>query len=128
MAKGKRQAVETAAAVEADRAVETAIRAIVLRREGHSWGDIAERLGRSQIEVEELARIGYARLGEQAADELRVEVEDRIDAVVRKAHVDLALCESQGERTALLRVLLAAEAQRSRLLGLDLPRGVHADV
>lgn len=106
--------------VEADRAVEAAIRAIVMRREGWSWGDIAERLGRSQIEVEELARIGYARLGEQAADELRTEVEDRIDNIVRKAHVDLALCESQGERTAIYRVLLAAEAQRSRLLGLNL--------
>ncbi|MBT2494237.1 hypothetical protein J7E45_01330 [Microbacterium sp. ISL-59] len=115
--------LERAAAVaeiEADRAVERALRAVVMRREGSSWGDIAERLGVSQIEAQELARVAYARLGEAEADHLRTEVEDRIDGVVRKAHVDLALCQSQGERTAIYRVLLAAEAQRARLLGLNL--------
>lgn len=109
-----------AAEIEADRAVERALRAVVMRREGSSWGDIAERLGVSQIEAQELARVAYARLGEAEADHLRTEVEDRIDGVVRKAHIDLALCASQGERTALYRVLLAAEAQRARLLGLNL--------
>lgn len=115
------------AGIEADRAVERALRAVVLRREGLSWGDIAERLGISQIEAQELARVAYARLGEAEAEHLRVEVEDKIDSVVRKAHLDLALCSSQGERTALYRVLLAAEAQRSRLLGLNLRSGGEDD-
>lgn len=115
------------AGIEADRAVERALRAVVLRREGLSWGDIAERLEVSQIEAQELARVAYARLGEAEAEHLRVEVEDKIDAVVRKAHLDLALCASQGERTALYRVLLAAEAQRSRLLGLNLRSGGDDD-
>lgn len=128
MAGGKKKAAEieraaAAAEVEADRAVERALRAVVMRREGMSWGDIAERLGVSQIEAEELARVAYARLGEAEAEQLRVESEDRIDGIVRKAHVDLALAESQGERTALYRVLLAAEAQRARLLGLNLRSG-----
>lgn len=121
MSKKAKGDVERAAAdIEADRAVERALRAVVLRREGMSWGDIADRLGVSQIEAQELARVAYARLGEAEADHLRTEVEDKIDGIVRKAHIDLALCQSQGERTALYRVLLAAEAQRSRLLGLNL--------
>lgn len=121
MSKKSKADVERAAAdIEADRAVERALRAVVLRREGMSWGDIADRLGVSQIEAQELARVAYARLDEAEADHLRTEVEDKIDGIVRKAHIDLALCQSQGERTALYRVLLAAEAQRARLLGLNL--------
>lgn len=121
--KGKRKALEVAkvhAEIEADRAVERALRAVVMRREGLSWGDIAERLSISQIEAEELARVAYARLGEAEAEHLRLEVEDRLDGLVRRAHVDLALCQSQGERTALYRFLASVEAQRSRLLGLNL--------
>lgn len=120
MSKKPKDAGAVAADVEADRAVERALRAVVMRREGASWGDIADRLGVSQIEAQELAHVAYARLGESEAEHLRTEVEDRIDGVIRKAHVDLALCQSQGERTALYRVLLAAEAQRARLLGLNL--------
>ncbi|QYF98276.1 hypothetical protein [Microbacterium sp. PAMC21962] len=120
MSKKSKGDVAVVAEIEADRAVERAIRAVVMRREGSSWGDIADRLGVSQIEAQELARVAYARLGEAEADHLRTEVEDRIDSIVRKANIDLALCQSQGERTAIYRVLLAAEAQRSRLLGLNL--------
>lgn len=124
--KRRDDAALVAADVEADRAIERALRAVVMRREGATWGDIADRLSISQIEAQEIARVAYARLGEGEADHLRTEVEDRIDGVVRKAHIDLALCQSQGERTALYRVLLAAEAQRARLLGLNL-RGESDD-
>lgn len=118
---------KVAAEIEADRAVERAVRAVVMRREGSSWGDIADRLGVSMIEAQELARVAYARLGEAEAEQLRIEVEDRIDGIVKKAHVDLALASSQGERTAIYRVLLAAEAQRARLLGLNLRSGGDDD-
>lgn len=127
MSKKRNDTIELAAEVEADRAVERALRAVVLRREGMSWGDIAQRLGVSQLEAEELARVAYARLGEAEADHLRVEIEDRLDGLVRKAHVDLALCQSQGERTALYRFLAAVEAQRARLLGLNLRSGGDDD-
>lgn len=123
----KTDLAKTAAAeVEAARRVENALRAIILRREGHSWGDVADRLSISIVEAQELARVAYARLGEAEADQLRVEVEDRLDALVKKAHVDLALCESQGERTALYRFLASVEAQRARLLGLNLKGGDDA--
>lgn len=112
-----------AAEVEAARRVELALRAIILRREGYSWGDVADRLGISIVEAQELARVAYARLGEAEADQLRIEVEDRLDALVKKAHVDLALATSQGERTALYRFLASVEAQRARLLGLNLKGG-----
>lgn len=121
------QAAKTAADLEAERAVERAIRAVVMRRAGQDWGTIAERLGISQLEAQELARVAYARLGEAEADQLRVEVEDRIDEVVRRAHIDLGMAATQGERTALYRVLLAAEAQRARLLGLNLRGEREAD-
>ncbi len=105
------------------RAVEAAIRAVVMRREGYSHGEIAERLGVTQLEAEELTRVAYSRLSAETAEELRTSVEDRIDAIVRKANTDLALAEDQGTRTAIYRVLLAAEAQRARLLGLNLRGG-----
>jgi hypothetical protein len=125
----KTKELERAAAsaeVEADRAVERALRAVVMRREGLSWGDIAERLGVSQLEAEELGRIAYARLGEAEAEVLRTEIEDRLDALVRKAHVDLGMTTSQGERTALYRFLATVEGQRARLLGLNLKGGDDA--
>ncbi|MFC7430668.1 hypothetical protein [Agrococcus sp. GCM10030264] len=108
-----------------DERVEQALRAVVMRREGYSYADIASRLGISTIEAQEVARVAYAQLGEQTADELRVEVEDRLDEVIRKATRDLMLATSQTERTALYRVLLTAEAQRARLLGLNLKGEGH---
>ncbi|WP_412160832.1 hypothetical protein [Curtobacterium flaccumfaciens] len=99
---------------------EQAVQAVMLRREGFDYDDIAVRVGVSATEAAELARVGYGRLAEQTADEVRTEVEDRINEVIRKANLDLKLADSQGERTALYRVILAAEAQRSRLLALNL--------
>lgn len=101
---------------------EQAVRVVMLRREGFDYDDIATRVGVSSLEAAELARVGYGRLAEQTADEVRVEVEDRINDIIRKAHLDLKLAESQNERTGLYRTILAAEAQRSRLLGLELPK------
>lgn len=112
-------------ALERAERVEQAVRAVILRREGHDWDDIAVRIGVSSIEAQELARVGYQRLSEQTANEVRVEVEDRINDVVRRANLDLKLAESAAERVALYRVILAAEAQRTRLLGLALSPGVH---
>jgi len=108
VAKGK--AVE-----RADR-VAASLKALVMKREGYGWQDIADRLGTTATEAQALARVAYAQMSVQTADELRT-------AIVRKATVDLSLAESQGERTALYRVLLAAEAQRARLLGLAIPAG-----
>ena len=127
MSEGKKAAAveraKVAAEIEADRAVEQALRVVVMRRDGASWGDIGERLGISQIEAEQLGAIAYARLGAAEANQLRIEVEDRLDALVRKASVDLALAQNQAERTQLYRVLAGIEAQRSRLLGLNMKPG-----
>ena len=108
--------------VERANRVELSLKALVMKREGYSWQDIADRLKVSPVEAQELTRVAYAQMAAQDADELRTEIEDRLDAIVRKANLDLSMAQSQGERTALYRVLLAAEAQRSRLLGLDLPK------
>jgi hypothetical protein len=105
----------------AEQVIELALKAIALRRTGHSWGQIAGQLGRPMLEVEALAKRGYEHfLGQQDADTIRAEVEDRLDAVLRQANIDLAGAETVAERNALYRTILATEAQRSRLLGLNL--------
>lgn len=112
-----------AAVSAADVAVEQALRAVVMRREGMSYGDIADRLGIEQLQAEEYAKIGYQRLGAAEAEQLRIEVEERLDALVRRAHLDIGLATVQSERTALYRFLASVEGQRARLLGLNLPAG-----
>lgn len=107
--------------------VEQAVRAVMMRREGYDYDDIAVRLGVSTTEAAELARVGYGRLAAQTADELRTEVEDRLNGLLRAAHLDLKLAESQSERTALLRTILAVEGRRAQLLGLDLPKAGNAN-
>jgi len=104
---------------------ERAVRVVMLRREGYEYADIAAQLHITPTEAAELGRVGYGRLSEQSADELRVEVEDRLNGLLRRAHLDLALADSQGERTALYRTILAIEGRRAQLLGLDLPKGSH---
>ncbi len=112
------------AVVDPRERVEQAVRAVMLRREGYDYDDIAVRLGVSATEAGELTRVGYGRLAAQTADELRTEVEDRLNGLLRSAHLDLKLAESQGERTALYRTILAIEGRRAQLLGLDLPKAV----
>jgi hypothetical protein len=107
--------------------VEQAVRAVMMRREGHDYADIAVQLRVSETEAAELTRVGYGRLAANTADELRTEVEDRFNGLLRSAHLDLKLAESQGERTALYRTILAIEGRRAQLLGLDLPKAAPND-
>jgi hypothetical protein len=107
--------------------VEQAVRAVMLRREGYDYDDIAVQLRVSETEAHELTRVGYGRLAAQTADELRIEVEDRLNGLLRSAHLDLKLAESQGERTALYRTILAIESRRAQLLGLDLPKAAPSE-
>lgn len=129
MSGGKKKAVELERAAETarERDIEDAVRAIALRRTGTSWGAIARQLGRTQLEVEELAKAGYEHLlGQQDPEVLRAEVEDRYDMVIRQANIDLGLAETIAERVALLRTILAADAARVRLLGLAMKGGDDA--
>ena len=125
---GKKKAAEVDRAAEAnDRDVEDAIRAITLRRTGTSWGAIARQLGRTQIAVEELARVGYEQLlGQQDPDLIRAEVEDRQDQIIRQANIDLASAGTIAERVACYRTILTADAARVRMLGLNLRAGDDA--
>lgn len=113
--------------VDARRRVEQAVRAVMLRREGHDYDAIALELRVSATEAAELTRVGYGRLAAQTADELRTEVEDRLNDLLRKAHLDLKLADSQSARTALYRTILAIEGRRAQLLGLDLPKAGASD-
>ena len=109
--------------VDAGRRTELAGRAFALRLEGQPVAEIAERLGISGMEAGELCRVAYARLAAQTADELRTEVEGRLDYVLRRLNVDLALADSQLSRNGIYALILKTEAQRSHLLGLAIPAG-----
>lgn len=126
MSGGKKKTAEIEKAAERmrQRDVEDAVRAIALRRTGTGWGTIARSLGRSQVEVEELARVGYEHLlGQQDPDVIRAEVEDRQDQIIRQANIDLASAETIAERNACYRTILAADAARVRMLGLTIKAG-----
>lgn len=123
---GKKKASEIEKAAERmrERDVEDAVRAIALRRTGTSWGAIAQQLGRSQVEIEELARAGYIHLlGQQEPDILRAEIEDRQDQIIRQANLDLATATTISERNIAYRTILAADAAKARLLGLNMKSG-----
>lgn len=122
--KAKKRLARLAVDSARERDVEDAVRAIALRRTGTAWGTIAQQLGRSQVEVEELARVGYEHLlGQQDPDLIRAEVEDRQDQIIRQANIDLASAETIAERNACYRTILAADAARVRMLGLTLKAG-----
>lgn len=97
--------------------------ALAMRRQGWPFTEVARRLNITVVEATEYARAGYAQMIAETGDEVRTAIEDRIDNVIRIAHEDLRLAATQSERTALLRLLLAAEGQRARLLGVNVPGG-----
>lgn len=97
--------------------------ALAMRRQGWPFTEVARRLNITTVEAQEYARAGYAQMIAETSDEVRAAVEDRIDNIIRIAHEDMRLAQTQSERTALLRVLLAAESQRARLLGVNVPSG-----
>jgi len=99
------------------------LKALVLRREGVGFEEIGERLDCSPWEAKQLTSIAYSRLSAQLADELRAQVEDRLDDVTRRLYDDLRIASSQTVRNGIYGLLLKTESQRTRLLGLDIPAG-----
>lgn len=106
---------------------EWARKAAQMRLGGAEHSTIALELGVSVLEAAELARVGLGDTLAQSADDLRVEVEARFDDLLRRAHLDLRLADSQSARTALYRTILAIEGRRAQLLGLDLPKSGQSD-
>ena len=96
-------------------------RALVGRREGKTYEQIAEDLRCSPWEARQLASMAYARLTTESADELRAAVEDRLDGLLQALHRDLKLADSQTIRNGIYGLILKTEAQRAKLLGLDIP-------
>lgn len=96
---------------------------LAMRRAGWPFGDVARRLGITVIEAQEYARAAYSQMATETAEEVRTAIEDRLDSILRLATEDLRLAESQSERTGLMRLMLAVESQRARLLGANIPHG-----
>ena len=106
-----------------DARIKLAGRAFAMRLEGESVDSIALELDLAPLDVEGLVRIAFGRLSVQSADEARAEVEGRLDILVKRVNRDIVLAQSQSERTALYRIVLAIERDRATLLGLDIPKG-----
>ena len=106
-----------------DARIKLAGRAFAMRLEGESVDSIALELDLAPLDVEGLVRIAFSRLSVQSADEARAEVEGRLDILVKRVNRDIVLAQSQSERTALYRIVLAIERDRATLLGLDIPKG-----
>ena len=107
-----------------DARIKLAGRAFGMRLEGESVDSIALELDLAPLEVEGLVRVAFSRLSVQSADEARAEVEGRLDILVKRVNRDIVLAQSQSERTALYRIVLAIERDRATLLGLDIPKGM----
>lgn len=123
MAKGK-GAVESATPASARELSEDAkktLECLVRRREGQPLEEIALATGLDPFEVGERVKVAYGRLARQTADELRIDVELRLDDVLRRLHQDLRLALDQPSRNAIYALILKTEQQRTALLGLNLP-------
>jgi len=122
--KGKGAVVKSAAPASGRELSEDAkltLECLVRRREGQPVEEIALATGLTPFEVVERVKVSYARLAAQTAEELRTDVELRLDDVLRRLHADLRLAMDQPSRNAIYALILKTEAQRTRLLGLNLP-------
>lgn len=125
--KGKGAVEKSAAPASARELSEDArktLECLVRRREGQPLEEIALATGLTPFEVAERVKVAYGRLARQTADELRIDVELRLDDVLQRLHQDLRLALDQPARNAIYALILKTEAQRTRLLGLDLPAQV----
>jgi hypothetical protein len=93
--------------------------------EGKTYEEIGARLDVSAWEAREIVSIAYTRQQTETVDELRTQSELRILDVIRRINADLLVATTQTEKLALYKLLLAAEADRRKLLGLDIPSGVQ---
>lgn len=116
-------------------------KAINLRRDGHTWEDIATQLGYADrgAACKDVSRALAARLAEQgqAADEAREIELERLDDLWRRALAVLTAQHEviyQGEATgipddgpslAAIDRLLRISDRRAKLLGLDAPTRVE---
>ncbi|PPG85487.1 hypothetical protein C5C29_06020 [Rathayibacter sp. AY1H2] len=94
-----------------------------MRRNGQGYAEIADHLGIDPWTAQQLVGIAYRRIAAEEVHELRAAVEDRLDDVLRRLHQDLSLADDQNTRNGIYRLILSTEAQRSKLLGLDIPAG-----
>jgi len=113
----------TLAPLSTNEDAQATLKALVLRREGYSYEAIAEELEVSPWQARQLASFAYARLSSEQADELRAQVEDRLDDVTRRLYSDLKIATNQTTRNGIYGLILKTESQRQRLLGLDIPMG-----
>jgi hypothetical protein len=100
------------------------VEAIQLRRQGLTYGEIAERLGYADHRGASLAvQRGMRRALQEPADELREIEAARLDRAMSKIWDQV----EQGDLKAIGTMLRIME-RRSKLLGLDAPTVIQQDV
>jgi hypothetical protein len=98
-------------------------RALDMKREGWSNDEIGAELQLPSDDVAYLIQLALASIPSESGDAMRTASELRILDVIRRAHSDLTVTSTQMQRTALLRLILDADARLSRLYGLEIPPG-----
>jgi Homeodomain-like domain-containing protein len=101
---------------------EQELAAVEARRRGESLDEIAKNLGISRRTAARRVTAGYQAMGASDADQIRREIEDRLDSVLRRVSTlwsqpDLSL----GDVVRLAGVILQVERDRTRLLGVAVP-------
>jgi hypothetical protein len=103
--------------------------ALRLRRAGHSFAAIANKLDMSEATAARRVHAGLKAMVAEQSELLRAQIEDRLDATLLRFN-EIADDEMTGaeQRIKALSGVLAVEKQRAVLLGLNLPARVIVGV
>jgi len=104
------------------------VRVMELRRIGLTFEQIAKEVGYAGRQgAKEAYDAAIARMGREAAEDLRILENDRLDDLWRRAYTQLSKIDA-GDVDALTKlesVMLRISQRRSGLMGLDAPRQVE---
>ena len=104
------------------------VRVMELRRIGLTFEQIAKEVGYAGRQgAKEAYDAAISRMGREAAEDLRILENDRLDDLWRRAYTQLSKIDA-GDVDALTKlesVMLRISQRRSGLMGLDAPRQVE---
>lgn len=109
-----------------------------LKRQGHSFEAIGERLGITKQRAHQIYKAALDEIPAQEVHEYRAEQAERLDEMLRRAYevlerkhitvsngkviyLDDAPMEDDGPTLMAIKTVLAIEERRARLFGLDAP-------
>lgn len=105
--------------------MEQALQALEMRGRGYTLAEMAAAMNVSVNTAKRRVAFALQQLGAQTSDEIRREIEHRLDGMQRRVHNLLARPGlTPGEELRVMRVSLEIERDRARLLGVTVPPSV----